>query len=201
MGAIGAEQDFIALVALSITPCWSLTGDVSYRTRGPSRNWAPRTQTKLSSHLDGRTELHRQTVRGRRCAKSVPSVLGSQSGAVFAAIVNRGEDVYAIAVVADLLRITDRSRIMTLCEQEHSIKKLAELVRSNPKIETVFLNTLVSSSASAGGIERANQEVAKQCRTQRSDTEEVCVAGHGTQARAMAGAPCSLVHPAFLAQD
>ena len=49
---------------------------------------------------------------------------------------------------------------------------LAELVRDRRKHGTLLLNTLVGSSASAGGIERANQEVAKQCRALRSRTEE-----------------------------
>ena len=37
----------------------------------------------------------------------------------------------------------------------------------------MLLDTPVGSSASGGGIERANQKVAKQCRTLRSLTEEV----------------------------
>ena len=93
---------------------------------------------------------------------------------MFSAIVTKGEDEYAVAVVAVAWRFTGRARVILLSDQEKPTKKLAELVRDNGKHETVLLNTLVGSSANAGLIERANQEVAKQCRTLRSRTGEVC---------------------------
>ena len=101
------------------------------------------------------------------------NLLDALSGAVFSEQGSRRvEDEYAVAVVVELLRFTDRARVVFLFDQEKPIKKLADLVRDNRKHDTVLLNTLVGSSASAGCIERASQGVAKQCRTLRSRKEE-----------------------------
>ena len=75
-------------------------------------------------------------------------------------------------MLSSLRQGASRSGRASLCDQETSIKKLVELVRDSRKHDTVLHNTLVGSSASAGSIERANQEVAKQCRTSRSRAEE-----------------------------
>ena len=70
------------------------------------------------------------------------NVTDAPSGAVFSAIVKKGED--------------GRARVILLCDHEKPIEKLAELARDTRKL-----------------IEQANHEVAKQCRTLRSRTEEV----------------------------
>ena len=101
-------------------------------------------------------------------AKTMLNALHAPWGAVFSAI---GEDEHAVAVVAEALPFTGRARVVILCDQEKPIKKLAELVRASR--DTVLLNTLVSSRAIAEGIERGNQEVAKQCRTLRSRTVQL----------------------------
>ena len=62
------------------------------------------------------------------------------------------------------LRFTGRTGVIILCDQEKPIKKLHD---------ALLLNTLVGSGASAGSIERANHDVAKQGRTFRSRTEEM----------------------------
>ena len=58
-------------------------------------------------------------------------------------------------------------------DKERSIKNLAEEVRRDRAQETTLLNTPKGSSASAGGVERANYEVAMQVRTLRSRAEQV----------------------------
>ena len=88
--------------------------------------------------------------------KAVLNCLDMQSGATFAAVVHKGADEYALAVVHESLKFTGRSRITILSDQENSIKKLASMVRDSRPQETVLLNTPVGSSASAGGIERCN---------------------------------------------
>ena len=74
-------------------------------------------------------------------------------------MVTKGEDERAVAVVAEALRFTGRARVILLSDQEKPIKKLAVLLRDSWKHDTVLLNRPVGSSASAGGIERANPEV------------------------------------------
>ena len=100
------------------------------------------------------------------------NVLDARSDAVFSAMVKKGEDDNAVAVVAEASRFTGRARVISVSDQEKKIKKPAKMVRDNRNHETVLLHAFVGSSASAG-IERANQEVATQCRKLRSRTEEV----------------------------
>ena len=88
-------------------------------------------------------------------------------GASFSAMVTKGEDEYAVVARAGRTSTT-------LWEQENPVHKLARSwCVPTETHETVLLETLVASSASAGGIERANQEVAKQSSTPRRRTEEV----------------------------
>ena len=105
--------------------------------------------------------------------KAVLNCLDMQSGATFAAMVHKGADDYALAMIIESLKFTGRNRIIILSDQENSIKKVASMVRDSRPQETVLLNTPVGSSASAGGIERCNYEVEKQVRTLRSRFEEV----------------------------
>ena len=105
--------------------------------------------------------------------KAVLNCLDMQSGATFAAVVHKGADDYALAMIHESLKFTGRNRIIILSDQENSIKKVASMVRNSRPEETVLLNTPVGSSASAGGIERCNYECKKQIRTLRSRFEEV----------------------------
>ena len=62
--------------------------------------------------------------------------------------------------------------MLLLCDQERPINKLAlELKQAAPIRNLVLLNTPKSSSASAGGIERANLECEQQVRTLRARVE------------------------------
>eukprot|EP00959_Pyramimonas_sp_CCMP1952_P459337 9478092-Pyramimonas_sp.AAC.1 len=106
-------------------------------------------------------------------AKPVLCCLDSLSGAVFAAMVHKGGDRYALAVNQEALRFTGRTSIIILSDQENAVKKLVNLVREERVHDTVVLNAPKGSSASAGGIERANYEVEKQVRTMRSRIEQV----------------------------
>ena len=90
------------------------------------------------------------------------NVLDAPSGAVFSAMATKGEDEHAVAVVAEALRFTGRARVILLSDHEKPTKKLADLVCDSRKHDTVHINTPVGSSESAGGIGRANQEIAKQ---------------------------------------
>ena len=105
-------------------------------------------------------------------AKPMLNVLDALAGAVFFAMVTRARTNSAVAVVAEALPFTGRECVILLCEEKPT-KKLAELVRDSRKHDTALPNTPVCSSASAGGIERANHEVAKQDRTLWSRTEDV----------------------------
>ena len=105
-------------------------------------------------------------------AKAVLNCLDMPSGAVFAAMVVKGGDPYALAVATEALKFTGRTRVTIMCDQENAVKKLVDMVRESRTHETVLLNTPKASSASAGGIERANYEVEKQIRTLRSRVEQ-----------------------------
>jgi hypothetical protein len=83
--------------------------------------------------------------------KAVLNCLDMQSGATFAAMVHKGADDYALAMIIESLKFTGRNRIIILSDQENSIKKVASMVRDSRPQETVLLNTPVGSSASAGG--------------------------------------------------
>ena len=66
----------------------------------------------------------------------------------------------------------DRTRLIIMSDQENAVKNLVDLIRDSRTHETAVINTPKGSSASAGGIERANYEVEKQIRTLRSRFEE-----------------------------
>ena len=90
--------------------------------------------------------------RGTSDARAKPmfNILDALSGAVFSAMVTKGEDEYAVPVVAEALRFTGRASVILQCDQENPTKKLAELVRDTRQHDTVLLNTPVGSSASVG---------------------------------------------------
>eukprot|EP00929_Paragymnodinium_shiwhaense_P111971 TRINITY_DN8021_c0_g1_i4.p1 TRINITY_DN8021_c0_g1~~TRINITY_DN8021_c0_g1_i4.p1 ORF type:complete len:1618 (+),score=271.11 TRINITY_DN8021_c0_g1_i4:701-5554(+) len=106
-------------------------------------------------------------------AQAVLNILDAPTGCVFSALAPKGEDDYALAVARETIKFTGRSKIVLLCDQERPIMKLAECMRRGQTAEIALINTPVGSSASAGGIERANYEVEQQCRTMRSRFEEV----------------------------
>ena len=100
-------------------------------------------------------------------AKAVLNCLDFQSGAVFSAMVVKGGDPYAQAVALEAIKFTGRSRLIIMSDQENAVKNLVDMIRDSRQHETVVINTPKGSSASAGGIERANYEVEKQIRTLR----------------------------------
>ena len=110
-------------------------------------------------------------------AQPVLCCLDALSGAVFAAMVHKGGDNYALAVTNEALKFTGRSNIIILSDQENAVKRLINLVREERAHDTVLLKTPKGSGASAGGIERANYEVEKQMRALRSRIEQVCDIG------------------------
>ena len=98
--------------------------------------------------------------------------LDFQSGAVFSAMVVKGGDPYALAVALEAIKFTGRTRLIIMSDQENAVKNLVDTIRDSRTHETAVINTPKGSSASAGGIERANYEVEKQIRTLRSRFEE-----------------------------
>ena len=100
------------------------------------------------------------------------TVLDFQSGAVFSAMVVKGGDPYALAVALEAIKFTGRTRLVIVKDQENAVKNLVDVVRESRTHETAVINTPKGSSASAGGIERANYKVEKQIRTLRSRFEE-----------------------------
>ena len=59
-----------------------------------------------------------------------------------------------------------------MSDQENAVKNLVDMIRDSRTHKTAVIHTPKGSSASAGGIERANNEVEKQIRTLRSRFEE-----------------------------
>ena len=95
-----------------------------------------------------------------------------QSGAVFSAMVVKGGDPHALAVALEEIKFTGRTRLIIMSDQENAVKNLVDMIRDSRTHETAVINTPKGSSASAGGIERANYEVEKQIRTLRSRSEQ-----------------------------
>ena len=87
-------------------------------------------------------------------------------------MVVKGSDPYALAVALEAIKFTGRTRLIIMSDQENAVKNLVDLIRDSRTHETVVINTWKGSSASAGGIERANYEVENQIRTLRSRFEE-----------------------------
>ncbi len=63
--------------------------------------------------------------------------MGFRSGVAVSAIVTKGADEYALAVVTEPWKFTCRSRITIMCDQEDFIKKLAEMTRDARPQETL----------------------------------------------------------------
>ena len=72
----------------------------------------------------------------------------------------------------EAIKFTGRTRLIIMSDQENAIKNLVDMIGDSRTHETAVINTPKGSSASAGGIERANYEVEKQIRTLRSRFEE-----------------------------
>ena len=81
---------------------------------------------------------------------------------------------YALAVALEAIKFTGRIRMIIMSDQENAVKNLVDMIRDSRTHETAVMNTPKGSSASAGGIERANYEVEKQIRTLRSRFEGNC---------------------------
>ena len=105
-------------------------------------------------------------------AKAALNCLDFQSGAVFSAMMVKGGDPHALAVALEARKFTGRTRLTIMSDQENAVKNLVDMIRDSRTHETAVINTPKGSSASAGGIERANYEVEKQIRTLRSRFEE-----------------------------
>ena len=105
-------------------------------------------------------------------AKAVLNCLDVQSGAVFSAMVVKGGDPYALAVALEAIKFTGRTRLIIMSDQEYEVMNLVDMIRDSRPHEIAVINTPEGSSASAGGIERANYEVEKQIRTLRSRLKE-----------------------------
>ena len=101
-------------------------------------------------------------------AKATLNFLDFQSGAVFAAMVVKEGVPYALAVALEAAKFTGRTRLIIMSDQENAVKNLVDMIRDSRTHETAVISTPKGSSASAGGIERANYEVEKQIRTLRS---------------------------------
>ena len=69
-------------------------------------------------------------------------------------------------------KFTERTQLIIMSDQENAVKNHVDMIRESRTHETALINTPKVSSASAGGIERANYEVEKQIRTLRSLFEE-----------------------------
>ena len=67
---------------------------------------------------------------------------------------------------------TGRTRLIIISDQENAVKNLMDMIRDSRTHGTAVIHTPKGSSASAGGIERANYEVERQIRTLRSRFEE-----------------------------
>ena len=87
--------------------------------------------------------------------------LDFQSGAVFSDMVVKGGYPFKLAVALEAIKFTGRTRLIIMSDQENAV------IRDSRTHETAVINTPKGSSASAGGIERANFEVEKQTRTLR----------------------------------
>ena len=87
-------------------------------------------------------------------------------------MVVKGGDPYALAVVLEAIKFTGRTRLIIMSDQENAVKNLVDMIRDSRTHKTAVINTPKGSSASAGGIERANNEVEEQIRTLRSRFEE-----------------------------
>ena len=68
----------------------------------------------------------------------------------------------------EAIKFTGRTRLIIMSDQENAVKNLVDMLRDSRTHETAVINTPKGSSASGGGIERANYEVEKQIRTLRS---------------------------------
>ena len=128
-------------------------------------------------------------------AKAVLNCLDFQSGAVFSAMVVKGGDPYVLAVALEAIKFTGRTRLIIMSDQENAVKNLVDMIRDSRTHETVLINSPKGSSASAGGIERANYEVEKQIRTLRSQFEENYGESVGLNHKML---PCLVRHCAWL---
>ena len=112
-----------------------------------------------------------EAMKGMDCLRKrrtpVLNCLDFQSGAVFSAMVVKGGDPYALAVALEAIKFMGRTRLTIISDQENAVKNFVHMIRDSRTHETAVINTPKGSSASAGGIERANYEVKKMIRSLR----------------------------------
>ena len=85
-------------------------------------------------------------------------------------MVVKGGDPCALAMALEAIKSTGRTRLIIMSDQENAVENSVDMISRTH--ETAIINTPKGSSASAGGIERANYEVEKQIRKLRSRFEE-----------------------------
>ena len=88
-----------------------------------------------------------------------------KSGCIFAGVVNKGVDKYAVHLVTEALRSTGRQRVILMTDAEPSIRALAEAASKEWGKECHIQVAPRESHASNGAAERAILELAKQART------------------------------------
>ena len=74
-------------------------------------------------------------------------------------MVVKGGDPCALAVALEAIKFTGRTWLTIMSDQENAVKNLVDMIRDSRTHETAVINTPKGSSASAGGIERANYKV------------------------------------------
>ena len=100
-------------------------------------------------------------------AKAVLNCLDFSARRSLLSLGGEGSDPYAPVVALEAIKFTGWTRLI-MCDQGNSVKNLVDIVRDSRTHETAVIHTPTGSSASAGGIERANYEVDTQIHTLRS---------------------------------
>ena len=101
-------------------------------------------------------------------------ITDEKSGCIFAGVVNKGVDKYAVHLVTEALKSTGRQKVILMTDAEPSIRALAEAAAKEwgkDGKEALIQVAPRESHASNGAAERAILEVAKQARTIASALE------------------------------
>ena len=105
-------------------------------------------------------------------AKAVLNCLDFQSGAVFAAMVVKGGDPYALAVAPEAIKFTGRTRLIIMSDQENAVKNPRGHDQGQQNARNCCDQHTEGIECTCTEIERASYEVEKQIRTLRSRFEE-----------------------------
>ena len=92
-------------------------------------------------------------------------LVDDRTGCVFAGVVSKGVNQYAVHIVIEALKFLGRQRVILLTDAEPSIKALAEAVSREFKGEAQLMTAPRESHASNGVAERGILEFARQVRT------------------------------------